>query len=82
MITICDTFKDIQQKYNDLKVLAKGGKHIKEFHKLQDHVSDMMNIMESIVTDAESMRDSSIKMEERLREYRKAIEALGFIKKH
>lgn len=80
MKTICDNYKEIQALTKSLKCLSNNSGQIKDVSKLQDIIGDMLTISEVILKTSEQMRDSGIKMEERLREYRKAIEGLGFTK--
>jgi hypothetical protein len=80
MKTICDNYKEIQALTASLKCLAKNSGQIKDVVNLQDIIGDMLTISDLILSKSEQMRNNGIKMEERLREYRKAIEGLGFKK--
>ena len=75
---ICDRFRTIRKRYDEAYKRSKGSGRCEDPVELQDTVSDLMDIIETMYGEAEGMRDSAQKMEDRLGQYRRAIECLGF----
>lgn len=77
-LTICDNLANIKDTYNRILKRTKHAGRSDDVVELQDMISDIVSMTDDIVRDAEDMRDGAVKMEERLRQYKMAIEGLGF----
>ena len=75
---ICDHFTTIRKRYDEAYKRSMGSGRCEDPVELQDTVSDLLTIIETMYSEAESMRDKAQKMEDRLGQYRRAIENLGF----
>ena len=75
---VCNHFTNIKRRYDEAYRRAKGSGRCEDLVELQDTVSDLLSIIDSIYEDAEAMRDGAQCMEDRLGQYRRAIECLGF----
>lgn len=76
--TICGHFHRIEYLVDEIYTRAKTTGQDTNPAILQDVITDILNYVQDIKNTAEDMRDCGQRMEDRLRDYRNAIQALGY----
>lgn len=79
--SICGGFHKIEMYHQKIYERAKDSGSMNDPAMLQDVITDILNYVDTMKNISEDMRDCGQRMEDRLREYKNGIEALGFIRK-
>lgn len=75
---VCQHYSNVQQYFKEIIQLVKNSGKQYDPNVLQDTILDILSKTDKMMEECEKMRDGAQKMENRLRDYRIAIERLGF----